>query len=816
MILLGDFNLPTITWLDGSGFCDSSDSASFTFCQCLPDNNLFQLIDSPTRLNNCLDLLLTNICEHIINISVSECESIGVPSDHKAITFDLNFTARTPNDNRQETFNLKKADFEGLRTALRNDPLENYLDTDNDVEHNWTSWKTQLFSKLNAFIPKRKPRKFITPPWIDGEVTHAIRQKKSLWKRGKDKNNPATWERFREKRKKIKYLIRSKRIAFLKNISDSCFSHPNRFWSYFNRLTRRSNIPETIELNGRSHSDARSKANTFNTYFTTVFNADTSTPSNLPSSPYTNDIVSTLEFSHEEVLSSLQNLNSSKTPGPDNLHPRILKECANELAPSLCSIFNKSLRTGKLPSDWKQANITPVFKKGSKVLVPNYRQISLLSIVSKLCERCVLRNLLSKLSHLLTSAQHGFVRGRSCVTQLLSVLHDLGTSLDAGDEVDVVYLDFSKAFDLVPHGRLLHKLSLFGIQGPLHAWFTDYLHSRSQTVAIEGTFSSWVPVTTGVPQGSILGPFLFLLYVNDLPDVLSNSTSIALFADDAKCSRVVRNSDDCTALQQDLNSVSIWSQDWGLSFNKNKCEVLRISRKRNSMLESPTVNPYTINDHQLAVVPSSKDLGVLVNNKLTWDLQISSVVAKANKTLGFLQRHFGGTLTGPAHRRSMYLSLVRSHLSYASEIWAPQSCKTDLKLLESVQRRATRFILNCSKDHRVRPNYKSRLISLNLLPISYWLECRDLCFVYKYMSGSFNVQLEDYIQVSSGRTRSSTDSLNLYPVHRLRTSLFRDSFFNCVVKLWNNLPLEIRKSSSISAFKSRLYKHYFLKLRNVF
>jgi hypothetical protein len=168
-------------------------------------------------------------------------------------------------------------------------------------------------------------------------------------------------------------------------------------------------------------------------------------------------------------LSSLQNLNSSKTPGPDNLHPRSLKECANELAPSLCLIFNKSLRTGKLPSDWKQENITPVFKKGSKALVPNYRQISLLSIVSKLCERCVLRNLLSKLSHLLTSAQHGFVRGRSCVTQLLSVLHDLGTSLDAGDEVHVVYLDFSKAFDSLPHGRLLHKLSLFGIQGPLHA-----------------------------------------------------------------------------------------------------------------------------------------------------------------------------------------------------------------------------------------------------------------------------------------------------------------------------------------------------------
>ena len=145
-------------------------------------------------------------------------------------------------------------------------------------------------------------------------------------------------------------------------------------------------------------------------------------------------MISTLEFSIEEVLSALQSLNPSKTPGPDRLHPRILKECANKLANSLCLMFNKSLRLGKLPSDWKQANITPVFKIGSKTLVPNYRQISLLSIVSKLCERCVLRKILPELIHLLSSVQHGFVRGRSCVTQLLRVLHDLGTSLDAGDE----------------------------------------------------------------------------------------------------------------------------------------------------------------------------------------------------------------------------------------------------------------------------------------------------------------------------------------------------------------------------------------------
>ena len=204
-------------------------------------------------------------------------------------------------------------------------------------------------------------------------------------------------------------------MAYLKSISNSRSSDPNRFWSYFNRLTRHSNIPESVELNGSTYSDTITKADAFNTYFTSVFNNDTSIPSGPPSSPFTSDITSTLEFSTEEVLSALQSVNPSKTPGPERLHPKILKECANKLANSLYLIFNKLLRLGKLSGEWKQANITPVFKKASKILVSNYRQISLLCFVSKLCECCILRKILPGLIHLLSPVQHGFVRGRSCV-----------------------------------------------------------------------------------------------------------------------------------------------------------------------------------------------------------------------------------------------------------------------------------------------------------------------------------------------------------------------------------------------------------------
>lgn len=411
-----------------------------------------------------------------------------------------------------------------------------------------------------------------------------------------------------------------------------------------------------------------------------------------------------------------------------------------------------------------------------------------------------------------TSCHRGFVPRKSCVTQLLTALHDLGKTLDAGHESDVLFLDFSKAFDSVPHNLLLHKLSLYGIGGPLHRWFSDYLHSRSQRVLIDGSFSTWAEVTSGVPQGGLLGPFLFLLFINDLPRTVSDQSSIALFADDAKCFRTVICPLDCNEFQHDINKLYDWSLTWGLSYNVDKCVVMRITRKRKSSVSSLAVSPYEAGGHTLKVVASQKDLGVIITNKLTWSSHIECVVAKANRMLGFLRRNCANI--GTDSKRTLYLSFVRSQLGYASEVWAPQSTINHLRVLEGVQRRATRFILNCSYKVCERPDYKSRLALLKLLPLSYWHEFRDICFYYKCINNYYNISIDNYTSLVTGRTRSA-NILNLR-ANRFRTSLFGDSFFNRIVPLWNNIPSDIRKIKVLSTFKERMFTLYLNKFHTDF
>ena len=344
----------------------------------------------------------------------------------------------------------------------------------------------------------------------------------------------------------------------------------------------------------------------FNNYFTSVF-SEVDLPADATRSNPAAATLYNITVSVAEVESVLAKLDSTKATGPDEISARLLKETAPVISTSLCSLYNKSLNRGVFPQEWKIANIVPVYKKGDKEYLENYRPISLLCIVSKVFERCVLNNIREHIYQEIKTSQHGFTRGKSCVTNLLEVLNYMGSVLDTGGQIDTVYLDMSKAFDKVNHKSLLLKLQSIGIGGSLLQWYQSYLANREKRVTVHGFTSTNLPVTSGVPQGSILGPVLFSLYVNDLPDAVTSS-HVAMFADDTKLFKEIHTTQDCNLLQNYLKQLSGNS---GLKFNASKCNSQMITRKL-----KPTTHVYKLNNNKLIQTDCERDLGEIQKSNM--------------------------------------------------------------------------------------------------------------------------------------------------------------------------------------------------------
>ena len=312
--------------------------------------------------------------------------------------------------------------------------------------------------------------------------------------------------------------------------------------------TKSKNIPENVYFDtSYAHTPIR-KAFLFNRFFQANFTLPEDT-SHLPQiNELANPNLESCQISIAETRLIIDNIDTNKASGPDDISGRILKECSREISPSLTVLFNLSLTLRKMPENWKLANISPIFKKGDRENCCNYRPISLLCIVSKVLERAVLNQIKSEILPLITQFQHGFLSGRSTETQLIQVYNHINSMLDSSGQRDIIYIDFSKAYDSVPHHLLLHKLRSFGFNGTLYHWLCSYVNNQKQRVVINGEHSEWCNVTWGVPRGSILGSILFLLYINDLVDCISNNSEVALFADDVKIHRNVDSLNDCLLL----------------------------------------------------------------------------------------------------------------------------------------------------------------------------------------------------------------------------------------------------------------------------
>lgn len=792
--VLGDFNLPHIDWNEPITCLNAVDNA---FIHIVYSFSLSQLNLAPSNdHNNVLDLVFCNSPD-LIN-DLCNLESV-FPSDHNVLSFTLSVAIANRPRLARNVYNFKRANIEQLQHIVAySGVLESMLNCTN-VDSMYDNWQDTVTLAIDTCVPKVQIRNSRDPPWFDSEARHIVNRKHTAWRRAKSQNTEATWSRYRRIRNETRILLKAKHNSYIASLDQICKDNPKRFWSFFRSKTKSHALPTVLMDGDRELTSPLEKANLFNEYFCSVF-----TQPDLDALPVITDPTEVLipdpTFTADHVMSVLKNLDVNTAFALGDLSPFILKHCSISLAPSLACLFNASLLSGCVPLCWKRANIVPIHKKGDKHNVSNYRPISLLNSVSKVMERCIVNYLYPFLRNVIHPYQHGFMRGRSCSSQLLKVYHNIGKILDRGGQVDIVYLDFSKAFDSISHNLILYKLKyLFGFSEQLLSWMHSYLSQRTQRVVVEGVESSWCPVSSGVPQGSNVGPLLFLLFINDLPNAAPNSTT-ALFADDSKCFKKIDSLSDCELLQNDLDGLHRWSQSWKMLFNASKCRVMTITRNHN-----PYVFNYSMNGSNLQHVGCFKDLGVVFNTKLSFNTHIDALICKSNQVNGLIKRCVG--YNAPVNvKLHLYKTLTMSIMNYCSEIWSPQG-HTKIKALESIQRSMTKYILN---DYDM--SYVERCVELELLPLTFRREINDLLFAFKIIHNLVAVDFNEEMHIVSPSHSRTAHGILLEQRH-VRTETFYASYFNRIVHLWNILPLDIRTSQSLCVFKQNLSRFYQCKFR---
>ena len=739
---------------------------------------------------------MTDKAENIVDLVVHPLEYQCIPSDHHLITFNTCYKITTTISvtKDREVFDYAKGDYVGLNEYLLGCDLTDLYNS-SDTEEIWNILKRHILTGMNRFIPKVKLRSRQFPVWFTPHLRHLIKCLRTLQR--KYTKNPTTnnFQRLVFAQCSFQDTSRAAKSVYEQNlIQNYATNHDPKIYQYIKQYTKSCALPPQLHLENNVANTDNEKAKLFNQYFFSVFTKSNFQVPHLDGLNPSANSLETVHLTESDVFGAIVNLNPHKATGIDLIAPRILKSCACTLSLPLLHLFTTSLNTSSIPYEWKIHKIIPVYKSKDKTSVTNYRPISLLCNVSKVFERLIYDKVISTVANLITPHQFGFQKGHSTLQQLLLFFHQLITS---NDEIDVIYVDFRKAFDSVPHNELLVKLWNMGITGTLWKWFESYLSNRSQCVSINNSLSDCLPVLSGVPQGSILGPLLFLVYINDLPSVISSSNTF-IFADDTKCFKIIKTESDIQLLQNDLTSLAHWSDNNHLSFNISKFVLLRLHNKFNS--------EYTIHGNAIPHSSSCKDLGINLSDNLSWRLHYQTITSKAYKSLGLLRRIFNDTYC-PLARKNLYISIIRSTLLYCSCLWKPYLL-SDIELIEKVQKRATKYIL-CDYTS----DYKSRLMRLNLLPLMYIYDLYDIMFFInsvKSPSDKFNIL--DYVEFTFGTTRSAGLKLK----HKSApTNSVMNSYFYRIPRLWNSIPV-INLSYPLTTIKLKLKKYFWNHFINNF
>ena len=803
VVLLGDFNghYDPATPSAGSDFGCSL----YRWIEC---NNLFQVISEPTRLTptgaTLLDLVITNYPGFFVNSG-----TLSPPSncDHSIVFANLSVSIL-----KQKCYTRIVWDYKNVNTDLLNAALSNYdwdgcINDCHDVNIVYKNWFSSFLRIVKEHIPCKtvviRPK---DKPWMNSGVRKAIRKRNRLLKIHTIRNSSSSWEKYRSQRNFTTALIRSSKRQYYSNLNimlQDADTSSKQWWGIVKSLygqKMHTTVPTLVEGPLMIH-DAKDKAELMNEFFCSQSRLDESS-SSVPAVPNcipTSRILSTVVTSEWEINALLGSVDIKKACGPDGISNNLIKICADGITKVFTDFVNLSLRSGVFPDDWKQANVTPIFKKDDRQLKSNYRPVSLLNAFSKVTEKVVFTRVYNFLLDInfLNPLQSGFRPGDSTVNQLVYMVHNIYDAFERGKEVRMVYLDISKAFDRVWHKGLLFKLKTIGIRDPLLGWLASYLSQRKQCVVISGQSSNWSTVSAGVPQGSVLGPLLFLIYINDVTENLKSDC--LLYADDTSLFDIV--DDPVTSSQKlnnDLSKINDWARKWLVTINPSKTECMTFSAKR---IKPPHPDLF-YGDNKINEVAQHTHLGVVLCNNLSWRAHIFKIYEKASKRLNILKgikfKVDRSTL------RKLYKSLVRPLMEYADVLW--DGCTdSESDLLEHVQYEAAKIVTGAMKG-----TSKQRLMQeIGWEDLKTRRAIHKLLLYFKIVNNLCPSYLVDLLPLLvSERTNYSLRTASNYSIFASRTDRFKRSFFPSTTSLWNDIGNDIRCLDSIGSFKKALFSSY--------
>ena len=796
IIMMGDFNI------------DYNKSISKKWLNMIQIFDLSQLVSEPTRITEksatIIDHVYTNHPENVTECFISKLAI----SDHSPVCFTRKVNCKIPkNEHVTTTYRcFKKFNESAFLSDLQND-LDLFTANATCVDDDFSNWSNLIITRLDNHAPIKtlrvKHRRL--PEWFSPDITHMQRLRD-------DSKRKKNWSDFKRYRNKTRQLIRAaKRKYFSDSISDSKDS--KFLWRHLravsgNKRVSSSDLPDELIINNETFTGSENIATKLNEYFTSIADIlnGNQTESAYPDfdrlQHFTNSKLPENTFFHiplitsDQVLSYINKLDSSKATGIDGLGPRIIKLAANVLAPSIAILVNKSIKTGKFPTQLKTAKVFPIYKGGTKSDPSNYRPISILPTVSKIYEKHINHHLMGYLNKFksLHESQSGFRQKHSCQTALVKLIDQWKACIDNGDIVGTLFIDFRKAFDVVDHRILIQKLHVYKFSTNAIRWFESYLECRQQAIISDKGLSKYANVRPGVPQGSILGPTLFLLFINDLPLVLKFCEA-DLYADDAIFH--THDKDKATIqfkVQSDFNESKQWSKCNKMHMHDTKTSCMTVGTSKR--LDGSHHLDIKAGDVSIKHVTSQKHLGVYIDENLNWGSHVEYICKIISSKISLLQKLSEYV---PIHvQKQFYQSYILPLIDYGSITWGSTSTANLGRLLK-LQKRAARIILKSDFD----TSSASMFQELGWMPVESRINYNKAVLTYK----ALNNMTPDYItklltpmsQAHSRNLRSSENNELYVPFSQ--TKLYSGAFSCSAPRLWNSFPQAVRNAESLNVFK---------------